>query len=111
MIAYWKERLQSLSAYGLIIGLGVGVYILIQSFIPHGNSSKTTTNVGKADVINNVTHNEAPERKQGLYVALTSLSTTVGVFKQMTDNFRVSIGAGESYDGDTVAEVRGEVSF
>ena len=106
---YWLERAQSLSAYLIIIGLVLGVWFLIRS--PRGVSSKTTTNVGKADKIVNITHNEAPERKQGLYVALTSESATVGVFKQMTDNFRVSVGAGQSYDSDIVAEVRGEVSF
>lgn len=105
------QRATHFAVYLLYGAIVFGIYILVTSFLPHGNSSRTTTNVGRADKIVNVTHNEAPERKQGLYVALTSLQATVGVFKQMTENFRVSLGAGETYQGDTVAEVRAEVSF
>lgn len=106
-----KERFKHFSVYAIYGAVFFGAYILVANLIPHGSQSKTTTNVGKADKVVNITHNEAPERRQGLYVALTSVQTTVGVFKQLTDNFRVSLGAGETYEGEAVAEVRGEVSF
>lgn len=109
--SYWQERLKSLSAYSVIAGIVFAIYILIMALVPKGSNSKTTTNVGHAEKIINITKNAPDNLKEGLYVSLSSDRATVGVFKQMTNNFRISLGAGSTYDQESVAEVKAEVSF
>lgn len=113
IVHYWWERLQSLSAYILILGIVFGVYLIVVRFTHHDQPVSNTTigDVKRGATVNLTQYNNPLQDKQGLYVALASDRSTVGVFKQMTPNFRLSLGAGESYDGKAVAEVRGEVSF
>lgn len=112
--AYLKERVQSFGVYAVFAGVLFGIWMLVQVFIPKGNVNKSSTNVGKVESggkIITINKNTPPPSKQGLYVALTSEDATVGVFKQMTNNVRLALGAGETFDGDLKAEVRAEVSF
>lgn len=111
--SYWLERLQSLSAYLIVLAIVFGLYLIVSKVFYHKaeTTSTTRTKVEAGGVANIINNNNFINDEQGLYVALTSEQATVGVFKKMTQNFRLALGAGETYEGDAVAEVRGEVSF
>ena len=112
-VQYWWERVRSLSAYFIIVVILFLAYKIINKiFYQRQESTSTTrTKVESGGVANIINNNNIVNDEQGLYIALTSEQATVGVFKKMTQNFRLSLGAGESYGGEAVAEVRGEVTF
>ena len=113
VVGYWVERVQSLAAYLIILGIVIGVCWIVARFTrPDQPSSSTTIGDVKRGGTANITNiNNPVNDKQGLYLGLSSDRATFGVFKQMTNNFRLSLGAGQTFEGEAVAEVRGEVSF
>lgn len=112
ILDYWKERFQSLSAYFLIIGIIVGVFLLVRPKRQEPATSTTKTTVASGGVANitNI-NNPIQNLHQGVYGRVSSDRASIGVFKEVNSNIDVEVGGGKNYDDGEFAEVSVRYKF
>lgn len=113
LLAYWKERLKSLSAYLVIIGILFGIYLIVSLFFHKQQATSTTKTKVESGGVANITNinNPIQDLKQGIYLRGSSDRVSIGVFKELGNNFEVAIGGGKKYDDGEFVEVETKVKF
>lgn len=116
IIAYWKERLQSLSAYAVILGVLVGLFFIGNLFHKKAEQPTSATQIRKiesgANVTFNTTNSVQPTLKQGFYVQGASDRASLGIFKEVTPNIEIAVGGGKRYDDNSsFIEVEARAKF
>lgn len=115
ILTYWKERIQSLSAYAVIIGILFGLFFIGSFFHKKQQQPTSATRISKiesgANVTFNTTNAVTQNLKQGFYIRGASDRASVGIFKEVTPNVDISIGAGKKYDDGGFAEVEARAKF
>ena len=93
------------SVIGIWLLVGVGGYAIFRHFFPEKKqaTSSTPINIARGATVGDIriiNKNNEQNLKQGIYGRLSSVRVGLGVFKEVTPNIDISLGANKKYNND-----------